>query len=230
MALVGTLSFNFQVILPLLASQTWHGTATTYALLTTAMGVGSVLGALAAGARNRVSPQLLVVSAAAFGAVELAAAIAPVLPLQVAALVPLGAVSVTFAAGINSTLQLGADPLLRGRVMALYSVVFIGSTPIGAPLVGWLSEAAGPRAGLVLGGSAALIAAVGARIAYSRTQTAAGEGAPSSSAVSRRIALSFARRSHAPASGARRRAEAGSSSITSSNCTRVAPSPSRSSE
>jgi MFS family permease len=230
MALVGTLSFNFQVILPLLASQTWHGTATTYALLTTAMGVGSVLGALAAGARGRVSPRLLVVSAAAFGVVELAAAVAPVLPLQIAALVPLGAVSVTFAAGINSTLQLGADPLLRGRVMALYSVVFIGSTPIGAPLVGWLSEAAGPRAGLVLGGSAALIAAIGARFAYQRTQTAAGEAALSSSAVSRRIALSLPRRSHAPTSGARSRAEAGSSSMTSSKRTRVAPSPSGSSE
>jgi MFS family permease len=226
MALVGTLSFNFQVILPLLASQTWGGTATTYAMLTTAMGVGSVLGALAAGARNRVSPQLLVGAATLFGAVELAAAVAPVLPLQIAALVPLGAVSVTFAAGVNSTLQLSADPLLRGRVMALYSVVFIGSTPIGAPLVGWLAEAAGPRAGLVLGGTAALIAAVGARFAYARTQTAAGEGAPSSSAVSRRIALSFARRSHAPATGARRRAEAGSASMTSSKRTRVAPSPS----
>jgi hypothetical protein len=232
MALVGTLSFNFQVILPLLASQTWHGTATTYALLTTAMGVGSVLGALAAGARNRVSPRLLVVSAAAFGVVELAAAAAPVLPLQVAALVPLGAVSVTFAAGINSTLQLGADPLLRGRVMALYSVVFIGSTPIGAPLVGWLAEVAGPRAGLVLGGSAALIAAAGARVAYRRTQTAAGEGVSdvSSSSASRRIALSLPRRSHAPANGASNRAAAGSRSMTSSKRTRVAPSPSGSSE
>jgi MFS family permease len=228
MAIVGTLSFNFQVILPLLASQTWGGTATTYAMLTTAMGVGSVLGALAAGARNRVTPRLLVMSAAAFGVVELAAAIAPVLPLQIAALVPLGAVSVTFAAGINSTLQLGADPLLRGRVMALYSVVFIGSTPIGAPIVGWLSEAAGPRAGLVLGGTAALIAAIGARAAYARTQAAAAEGEPAVSSVSasRRIALSFARRSHAPAIGANRRAEAGSSSITSSKRTRVAPEPS----
>jgi len=230
MVLVGTLSYNFQVLLPLLASQTWHGTASTYALLTTAMGVGSVLGALAAGARNRVSPRLLVGAAAAFGVVELAAAVAPVLPLQVAALVPLGAVSVTFAAGVNSTLQLAADPLLRGRVMALYSVVFVGSTPIGAPLVGWLAQVAGPRAGLVLGGSAALIAAIGARAAYRRTQTAAGEDAPSSSAVSRRSALSLPRRSHAPASGASRRAEAGSSSMTSSNRTRVAPSPSGSSE
>ena len=230
MVLVGTLSFNFQVLLPLLASQTWHGTASTYAMLTTAMGVGSVVGALAAGARNRVSPRLLVAAATLFGAVELAAAVAPVLPLQVALLIPLGAVSVTFAAGVNSTLQLKADPLLRGRVMALYSVVFLGSTPIGAPLVGWLAEAAGPRAGLVLGGSAALIGAVGARVAYSRAQAAAAEGAPSRSAARRRMALSFARRSHAPASGARRRAEAGSSSMASSKRTRVAPSPSGSSE
>ena len=72
------------------------------------------------------------------------------------ALVPLGAASVTFAAGVNSTLQLAAEPAMRGRVMALYSVVFLGSTPIGGPIAGWLSEAAGPRAGLVLAGVAAL--------------------------------------------------------------------------
>ena len=66
---------------------------------------------------------------------------------------PLGAASVTFAAGVNSSLQLAAAGPLRGRVMALYSVVFLGSTPIGAPLIGWLAQAVGPRAGLVLGGS-----------------------------------------------------------------------------
>ena len=140
MALVGTLSYNFQILLPLLADFTWHGTATTYALLTTAMGVGSVLGALAAGARGRVDSRLLVWAAAAFGLLMLAAAAAPTLPLQIAALIPLGMVTVTFAAGVNSTLQLAVDPLMRGRVMALYSVVFLGSTPIGAPLVGWLAE------------------------------------------------------------------------------------------
>ena len=84
------------------------------------------------------------------------------------ALVPLGAASVTFAAGVNSTLQLGASPAMRGRVMALYSVVFLGSTPIGGPIVGWLAEVAGPRSGLVLGGVAALAAAVGGAIAFAR--------------------------------------------------------------
>jgi MFS family permease len=163
MAVIGTLSFNFQVLLPLLAKFTWDGDATTYALLTCAMGVGSVAGALANGARGKVGPGLLAASATAFGAATLVAAAAPTLAIQVLVLAPLGAASVTFAAGVNSTMQLEADPLMRGRVMALYSVVFLGSTPIGAPLVGWLAETAGPRAGLAVGGLAAL--ATGALVA-----------------------------------------------------------------
>ena len=91
MALVGTISFNFQVLLPLLADFTWNGTAATYASMTAAMGVGSVAGALVAGARGRVSPRLLVVASIAFGASMLLAAAAPTLELQILALVPLGA-------------------------------------------------------------------------------------------------------------------------------------------
>jgi len=168
MAVVGTLSFNFQVLLPLLASFTWHGTAATYTALAVAMGVGSVAGALAAGASGRADPRLLVAAAASFGVAELLVAAAPSIPLQLLALIPLGAVSVTFAAGVNSALQLAVDPAMRGRVMALYSVVFLGSTPIGAPLVGWIAEVAGPRAGLLLGAAAALAAAAGGAIAFAR--------------------------------------------------------------
>ncbi|MBI5103972.1 MAG: MFS transporter, partial [Solirubrobacterales bacterium] len=131
MAVIGTLSFNFQVLLPLLASETWHGTASTYAMLTIAMGTGPVLGALAAGARARVTPALLVTAAFAFGVFELLAAAAPTLPLQVAALALLGAVTITFSSGVNSALQRAVGPDMRGRVMALFSVVFLGSTPIG---------------------------------------------------------------------------------------------------
>jgi predicted MFS family arabinose efflux permease len=170
MVLVGTLSFNFQVLMPLLASDTWHGTATTYALMTMAMGVGSVAGALLTGGIGRVTPRLIVGASTAFGVFGLLAAVAPSLPLQILALVPLGAVSVTFAAGVNSSMQLASDPALRGRVMSLYSVVFLGSTPIGAPLVGWLAEVASPQAGLALGGAAALLAAAGAHIAYGRAR------------------------------------------------------------
>jgi len=168
MALVGTISYNFQVVLPLLADFTWHGTAGTYALLTAAMGVGSVGGALAAGARGQVSPRLLITASTLFGVAMLLAAVAPSLELQVLALVPLGAASVTFAAGVNSALQIAVEPVMRGRVMALYSIVFLGSTPIGAPLVGWLAGAAGPRAGLWAGAVAALIAALAAAVAFGR--------------------------------------------------------------
>ncbi len=168
MAVIGTLSFNFQVLLPLLASLTWKGSAALYTALAVAMGVGSVAGALVTGARGRTGPRLLVSAAAAFGAAELLVALAPTVELQLAALVPLGAVSVTFAAGVNSALQLAVDPAMRGRVMALYSVVFLGSTPIGAPLVGWIAQVAGPRAGLVLGAAAALAAAAGAHVAFKR--------------------------------------------------------------
>jgi MFS family permease len=172
MAVVGTLAYNFQVLLPLLARFTWHGGATTYAALAVAMGVGSVSGALAAGARNRVTPRLLTGAVLAFGVIELVVAAAPTLELQLAALVALGVVSVTFAASVNSSLQLAVEPALRGRVMALYSVVFLGSTPIGAPLIGWLSGAAGPRAGLLVGAAAALLTGLVARVAFARERVA----------------------------------------------------------
>jgi MFS family permease len=171
MALVGTLGFNFQVLLPLLAKSSFEGGPQTYGLLVSAMGVGSIVGALAAGARGRISMRILISASAAFGGFTLLAAIAPTLWIEIAALMLVGAASVTFAAGVNSSLQLAVDPVMRGRVMALYSVVFLGSTPIGAPIAGWLSEAAGPRAGLLLGALAAIVAAGAAAVALRRART-----------------------------------------------------------
>ncbi len=170
MAVIGTFSYNFQVLLPLMARFDWHGGASMYAALTVAMGVGSVTGALLSGARNRVTPRLLVGAALGFGVAELAVAAAPALWLELVALALLGAVSVTFAASVNSSLQLAVTPALRGRVMALYAIVFLGSTPIGAPLVGWMAEAAGPRSGLLLGAAAALATGVAARAAFARAE------------------------------------------------------------
>jgi MFS family permease len=168
MVLVGTLGFNFSVILPLLARFSFDGDASTYTALAVAMGAGSVLGALTMGARGRVGPRLLVASSLGFGVLALLAAAAPTLPLEMLMLVPLGAVTVTFAAGVNSALQLAVAPEMRGRVMALYSMVFLGSAPIGAPLAGWLAEAIDPRASLVLAAASALVAAAGAQIAFGR--------------------------------------------------------------
>ena len=180
MAAIGTLSFNFQVLLPLFAKFTWHGTATTYATLMAAMGVGAIAGALISGFRGNVSGRLLVSSAALFGAAQILAAVAPTKWVQLLILVPLGAASVMFAAGVNSSLQLAAGEM-RGRVMALYSVVFLGSTPIGAPVVGALAGGFGPRWGLVAGGLAALATAAVASVAYSRAAAAAVAAPPASS-------------------------------------------------
>jgi MFS family permease len=168
MSVIGLLSFNFQIVLPLMAHDTWKGTATTFTLLTMTMAVGSVIGALVAGHRTEITPRLLVGAAGLFGIFQTLAAVAPSLPLQLLPLVFLGMASVTFSAGVNSTLQLQVDPAMRGRVMALYSLVFLGSTPIGAPLVGWIAGVAGPRVGMAIGGIAALAAAVGAAWFYRR--------------------------------------------------------------
>jgi len=170
MAIVGTFTFNFQVLLPLLASFGFHAGAGAYATLTTAMGLGAIAGAVANGARSRVRPALLAGASAAFGALVLAAAAAPTLAVAALALVPVGAASVVFAASVNSFLQLAVAPHMRGRVMALYSVVFLGSTPIGGPLMGWIAGAAGPRAALALGGLVALGAAAWARAAFARVE------------------------------------------------------------
>jgi MFS family permease len=168
MAVVGTFTFNFQVLLPLLAAFAFHGGASTYALLTSAMGAGAILGAIVNGGRTRVRPALLAASALAFGAVTVLLAAAPT-PLEAAlVLVPVGAASVVFAASVNSALQLAVLPEMRGRVMALYSVVFLGSTPIGGPLTGLLASGAGPRAALALGGAVALLSGVAVRVVFAR--------------------------------------------------------------
>ena len=168
MALVGTLGFNFQVVLPLLAKFSFESGAMTYASLVSAMAVGSIAGALVNGHRGRTGPRLIAGGALAFGVSALLAAAMPSLALEIVMLALLGAASVTFAATINSTLQLAVASEMRGRVMALYSVVFLGSTPIGAPLTGWLAQNYDPRVALVLAGVAGLSAAWAAHISFSR--------------------------------------------------------------
>ena len=170
MALVGTFGLNFQVILPLLARFSFEGGAGVYAALVAAMGAGSVIGALATGAHGRTDARLIAGAALAFGVLALLAAAMPSLALEVPVVALLGASAVTFAAAINSSLQLSVEPQMRGRVMALYSVVFLGSTPIGGPLAGWLAEAYDPRAALLLAASAGFAAAWAARVTLVRPQ------------------------------------------------------------
>jgi len=158
-ALVGTLAMNFQVVLPVLAKTVFHGTAGTYGVFSAVIGVGSLLGALAVASRARPTVQLLAGSAAGFGVAMLLDAVAPRFGFEIPALIATGVASVTFFATANAALQLTSRPDMRGRVLAIYLFLFLGSTPIGGPVVGWISGAWSARWGLAVGGFACLAAA-----------------------------------------------------------------------
>jgi MFS family permease len=159
MAVIGTFTYEFSVSLPLFAAATFGDGASGYAAMTAAMGAGAVVGGLATAGRRAGGGPLLVRVAALFGATVLLAAVAPTLPLAIVALVAVGFCSISFTSCGNATLQLASAPAMRGRVMALWTVAFLGSTPIGGPIVGWVGQTAGPRWALALGGVAALAAA-----------------------------------------------------------------------
>jgi MFS family permease len=172
MAVVGTLAFNFQVVLPLMARYAFDGGAGTYGALAAAMGAGAVVGAVATAGRGSQSLGGLGAIGLAFGALLAAIAAAPTLGVALAALVLMGAASISFTATTNSLLQLAAPTAMRGRVMALWSVVYLGSTCVGGPIAGWVSEHAGPRAGLALGALATFATGAGLLISALRQQRA----------------------------------------------------------
>ena len=158
MALIGALSYEFQVVLPVLAKNTFHGNADAYGFFTAAFGVGAVIGGLAVASRRPKGMRSVAVAAGAFGLTMMVAAVAPTLATEVLALATVGAGSVAFMSRGNTMLQLTADETMRGRVMALWAVAFLGTTSIGGPIVGYVAQHASPRWGLALGGRAALTA------------------------------------------------------------------------
>jgi MFS family permease len=160
MAIIGVFAFNFTVTLPLLAKFTFHGGAGLYSWFMVAMGAGAVVGGLVTAFRSQPSTRLLAGIGVIFGAAILAVALAPTQVLALVLLVPMGAASISFVATNNATLQLRADPAMRGRVMSLNAIAFLGSTPIGALLLGYLSDVTNPRVALVVGGVATLVATV----------------------------------------------------------------------
>jgi len=168
MAVIGTLAFNFQVVIPLISTNTFGLGADGFGALTAAMGAGAVLGGLAAASRRGVSYRRLIGLTYAMGVSILFAAAAPTLATETIALFVMGATAFAFIATANTTLQLTARPEMRGRVMALYAIAFLGSTPVGSPIVGWISAVWGPRAGFAVGGIAALIAGFAAWMSFAR--------------------------------------------------------------
>ena len=159
MAVIGTLTYEFQVSLPALVTDTFHEGATSLGWIVSAMGVGAVVGGLVSASRQTTGTRTLVIAATAFGITTGVTAVAPTVGTAAAALVLVGAASVWFLSVGNATLQLTAAPQMRGRVMALWAVAFLGTTPVGGPVVGWVAQHASPRWALALGAVAALAAA-----------------------------------------------------------------------
>jgi predicted MFS family arabinose efflux permease len=156
-ALVGTLAWEFQITLPLMARQVFGGGSASYGVMMSFMGAGAVGGGLLSAARSRLRARSLCPAAIGWGIAILAAAFAPTMPAELAALVFVGYGSVTFNSYAKTTLQLAAKPAMRGRVMALWVLAWQGSTPLGGPLVGWIAQEAGARWSLVAGGLPTLL-------------------------------------------------------------------------
>jgi MFS family permease len=167
MGIVGTLAYEFQVVLPVVAKGTFHGGAEAYGFMTAAMGIGAVLGGLVTAARGRTGLRPFTIAAAGLGVAIGLAAFSPVLALELVSLALVGYASVSFLATGNTTLQLESDPTMRGRVMSLWAVAFLGTTPIGGPLLGWIIATTNGRVGLAVGAVACLAAAaIGATVAW----------------------------------------------------------------
>ncbi|MFE5907580.1 MFS transporter [Streptomyces wedmorensis] len=157
---IGTFGFNFPIWLTAFSGDVFHVGAGTYGLLNTLMAAGSLVGALAAARRGSTRLRMLVIAAALFGVLEIAAALSPAFWLFALLLVPIGMIGLTVNVTANSAVQMATDPAMRGRVMSLYMMVFAGGTPIGAPLLGWVTDTYGARAGFATGGLVSLTAAV----------------------------------------------------------------------
>ena len=158
---VGTFGMNFQMTSALMAQQEFHRGATEYGILGTFMAVGSLAGALIA-ARRRIAPsgRFVVVMAIVFGLLEVVAGLMPTYGTYAASLPLLGFAALLTLTASNASIQLGVDPRLRGRVMALYMMVLMGGTPIGAPILGVVGEVLGPRWTLIGGGAAVVLGAI----------------------------------------------------------------------
>jgi MFS family permease len=168
--MVGTFGLNFQITLSLVAKITFHRGASQFGLLTSAFAFGSLLGALVSARRSAPTHRGMVGAALVFGALEVVVGLAPTFATMLVVLVPTGAAVLLFTTTANALVQLGSDPAVRGRVMALYVLVFLGGTPAGAPLIGVVAEHFGPRASLTIGGLICAVSAVVAAVLLAEGQ------------------------------------------------------------
>ncbi|RKN41711.1 MFS transporter [Streptomyces hoynatensis] len=165
---VGMFGYNFPIWLVAFTDTVFHADAGTFGLLNSLMAAGSVAGALLAARRGSRRTRFTVGAAAVFGLALMIVSFAPAFWLFAALLPAIGLITMTFQVTANSTIQIGSDPAMRGRVVSLYMMVFVGGTPIGGPLMGWLTDAVGPRLGMAAGGAICLIAAVSLALVLAR--------------------------------------------------------------
>lgn len=166
---IGMVGFNFPITLALLSKEVYDTGPRAFGVLSAALAAGALLGALTGARRTgRPGAAVVLVAAAAFGGLEILVGLAPSYLWTAVLLVPTGAASIWFAQSANQRVQLGTESGLRGRVMAVYILVFLGTTPLGAPLTGWVSEQIGPRSAVALGGALSLVAAGAAALVRHR--------------------------------------------------------------
>jgi MFS family permease len=139
-------------------------------LISAVYAFGSLIGALASARRGRPSRRVVFIAAAAYGLLEIGAGLMPSYWSFFGLLIPFGFATLTFSTATNTTIQTSVSAVMRGRVMALYLLVFMGGTPIGAPFIGWIGQAAGPRWALIVGGVSSLAAAIGAAAYLARRE------------------------------------------------------------
>lgn len=157
---VGTFGFNFPIWLTAYADEIFHGGAGMYSFFNILMACGSLIGALLAARRRSSRLRMVVAAGTLFGLLEVAASLSPAVWIFAVLLVPIGMLGMTTNISANTSVQMAADPAMRGRVMSLYMMVFAGGTPVGAPIVGWISDTYGPRTGFAFGGGISLLAAL----------------------------------------------------------------------
>jgi len=163
--MLGTFGLNFPIVLTAMAKTAFGGDASTYGLFNIVLGLGSAAGAVLAAAGHRPRMRVIVASAAAFGLLEAGAALAPSLAAFLPLLAVMGFVNLVCQAMANASVQLSVDPELRGRVMGLYMLVFVGGTPFGAPVIGAITSHYGARTGMLVCGLVPLAAAVAVAVA-----------------------------------------------------------------
>ena len=160
MAIVGTFAFNFQTVMPLLVKRSLHGNDGTFTLIYSVISIGSLAGALMSARRSSVNIRHIVWASYGFGASMLLLAATPNVAFTYPIGIFVGFSSIAFMTTSTAIVQLRSDPSMRGRVLALQAMVFLGSTPIGGPIVGYVSQRFGPRSGVVIGGVAAIVAGI----------------------------------------------------------------------